>query len=359
MFGLTDNDLEIIIKEFRNKRCIELFNKNENEIDSSDKIILDNYIHDYNHPIWKDIIYDWNITMYEVSNIGQIRNKYTKKILKPALNNFGYLKVGISVNRKVHTQKVHRLVAQTFIPNPENKPEVNHISCVKTCNWIGNLEWVTSSENKIHAHIHSLYDNRLVGEEKYNAKHTNEQVHQICKLLEQGKQPKEIANILGISESCPRSIKYYGRWNHIAKQYKIPKVGDIPRYNTNESSSWNKISKDTAIKICELLQQGKTNSEISSLLKVSDTTVMAIRDKKTWKFLSKDLIFPNTRDKFQEITKYKKKISKMILNGENDFGYIIKQCGVSDGRNARRYIASLKHQILKKTSSTTIDQSSL
>lgn len=112
--------------------------------------------------IWKDIPgYE---DKYQVSNLGRVLScdrhltgkkgkKYIipKKILKPALCD-GYWTVAICKDDKLKTWRIHRLVAMTFIPNPENKPWINHISGVKTDNRIENLEWCTASENQKHAY---------------------------------------------------------------------------------------------------------------------------------------------------------------------------------------------------------------
>jgi len=94
--------------------------------------------------MWKDIK---GFENYEVSTEGQVRNKTTGRILKPYDNGRGYLEVSLSVNGKRAAKTVHRLVAKSFIPNPENKPEVNHIDEDKTNNGVKNLEWMTSKEN--------------------------------------------------------------------------------------------------------------------------------------------------------------------------------------------------------------------
>lgn len=81
---------------------------------------------------------------YEVSNLGRVRNKNTGKILKTRKSNSGYLYVSFW---RDHNRFVHRLVAKTFIPNPNNYPEVNHINEDKENNCIDNLEWCDHKYN--------------------------------------------------------------------------------------------------------------------------------------------------------------------------------------------------------------------
>lgn len=86
---------------------------------------------------------------YLAGSDGTIHNR--TKQMKSGLINSGYLKIGFNVRGKLYNRLVHRIVAQTFIPNPENKREVNHIDGNKLNNSVKNLEWVTSAENKQHA----------------------------------------------------------------------------------------------------------------------------------------------------------------------------------------------------------------
>lgn len=81
---------------------------------------------------------------YLVSTNGVILNKRTRKRLSPNNNGFGYLQVQFKDKRNYF---VHRIVALTFIPNPDNKPYVDHIDGNKANNSVENLRWVTASEN--------------------------------------------------------------------------------------------------------------------------------------------------------------------------------------------------------------------
>ena len=119
--------------------------------------------------IWRTAIYKGEIYegLYKVSNLGRIlslnyKNTGKAKLLNPSDDTDGYLKVGLSKNKKEKTCKVHRLVAETFLPNPENLPEVNHKDEDKTNNFVflnedgtvnkekSNLEWKTHKDNINH-----------------------------------------------------------------------------------------------------------------------------------------------------------------------------------------------------------------
>ncbi len=95
--------------------------------------------------VWKQIDGYEN---YEVSSFGNVRNKNTGRILK-ASSNGGYYSVGLS-NIKTKSFRVHQLVAKEFLPNPENKPQVNHKDKNGLNNKLSNLEWSTNKENSIH-----------------------------------------------------------------------------------------------------------------------------------------------------------------------------------------------------------------
>lgn len=90
-----------------------------------------------------------NYPDYEVSSSGDVYSKRTNRILSQG-DSGGYPMV-VLCDGSMHSRKVHRLVAEAFVPNPHNKPEINHIDGCKTNNNVDNLEWCTRSENIKHA----------------------------------------------------------------------------------------------------------------------------------------------------------------------------------------------------------------
>lgn len=95
---------------------------------------------------WKHIV---GFECYWVSNMGRVRRSL--RILKPQDGGRNYLHVSLSLRGKKYTKRVHRLVAEAFIPNPKGLPEVNHVRGNTHNNKVSNLEWSTTLANRRHA----------------------------------------------------------------------------------------------------------------------------------------------------------------------------------------------------------------
>lgn len=127
---------------------------------------------------WKDI--EGYEGLYKISNSGDVlsvkryKNNHNalqlvnEKLKTTHISNSGYYYVILWKDNKSYMVSIHRLVAKHFIPNPENKPQVNHIDGDKSNNCVNNLEWVTCVENMEHAIKNGLYDNKLKKIDQYN-----------------------------------------------------------------------------------------------------------------------------------------------------------------------------------------------
>lgn len=102
--------------------------------------------------LWKDVV--GHEELFMVSSIGHIKSKRTGKILKAHTNKSGYVTIATRVGGRSGKNlclRVHRVVAEAFIPNPKYKAEVNHINGIKSDNNLSNLEWASRQENVDHA----------------------------------------------------------------------------------------------------------------------------------------------------------------------------------------------------------------
>lgn len=165
--------------------------------------------------LWVEILGYENL--YQVSNLGNVRriNKCgNRRNLKLLPNSGGYLHVCLSCNGLVRTFDVHRLVAETFVPNNECKLEVNHKDGVKFNNEADNLEWVTAKENSIHKMW--VLGKNIKGETNANAKLNNIQVKRIKYLLGLGLYTqRQIAKMFNVHFATISLINLNKLWAHV------------------------------------------------------------------------------------------------------------------------------------------------
>jgi len=156
--------------------------------------------------VWKDIKGYEGI--YQISNFGIVRNLVTNKIHKGNVNRYGYSRTKFGKKARL----THRVVAMSFIPNPENKPQVNHINGIKTDNRVENLEWCNSSENNKHAHIIGLKNQK--GSKNNRSILSESDVYKI-KYQRKNVLNKDVAIEFNIHENYVGCIKRNERWKHI------------------------------------------------------------------------------------------------------------------------------------------------
>lgn len=95
--------------------------------------------------MWKDIKGFENL--YQINEKGEVFSLKTRRLLKPQIGTHGYLVITLRRDGKNIGRQIHRMIAEAFIPNPENKPCIDHINAIRTDNRIDNLRWCTYKEN--------------------------------------------------------------------------------------------------------------------------------------------------------------------------------------------------------------------
>lgn len=156
---------------------------------------------------------------YKVSNYGNVMGNVSGIILKPQITKTGYLLGTLCLAHQKQTNKlIHRLVAQTFIPNPLNYPQVNHIDGNKQNNMVSNLEWCTYAQNKTHT-INVLDAFKFLKTKPIARKLTIEQVIKIKHIFKTQEVNTELINSIASEHNVnPQTIRciYWGKtWTEI------------------------------------------------------------------------------------------------------------------------------------------------
>lgn len=163
--------------------------------------------------------------MYQAGNHGTVRSldrivvsctgkAYHRKgkIMPQHYNEDGYRVVYLTRNGRDRTLGVHRAMALAFIPNPDNKPMVNHLNAKRDDNRLDNLEWCTNAENIKHSFNLGISDNR--GDKHPRRVLTMEMVRQIRNELATGKTPQEVADIVGTKRRNVYAVRDRQNWNY-------------------------------------------------------------------------------------------------------------------------------------------------
>ncbi len=169
--------------------------------------------------------------LYEVSNLGRVKSLPKPKSLNRRKGELimshgigaGYPFIILCKNGKVKNIRIHRLVAKAFIPNLDNKPQVNHINCVKHDNKVENLEWTTQQENITHAIANGIFPirecNRKFQRKKQGSKMKVAQVDRNLKIVRVWKTQANIAKFMGVTRQavslwCKASDRFFknSRW---------------------------------------------------------------------------------------------------------------------------------------------------
>lgn len=170
------------------------------------------------------------------------------------------------VRKHIHT---HRLLAATFIDNPESKPFVNHKDGNKLNCCVSNLEWVTRQENVDHAMENNLVP-AMVGVDNGRAILTEDEVKEIYFSLLQGESSIVLARLYGVEQTTIGNIKRRRLWKHI--------TGELPVINIKPKTE--KQSEDKVHQICKMLELGSKPTPIAKELEVSVDLVYDLKRRK-------------------------------------------------------------------------------
>lgn len=201
-------------------------------------------------------------------NIKNIRRTWS-------LNEDGYYVIVINDKEGNRTcRRRARLLAQTFIPNPENKPYVNHIDHNRINDSLENLEWVTAKENSQKSLEFHPDKWKITNVIDYPM------AHNICRMIQEGSSNTEITDELNVTVDTVKHIRRGKTWTDVSKHYTLKK-------------SYRGINEDVVIEICNLINEGANNKNIVDTLEDKGVTihiVKKIRSKSSHKNITEKLL---------------------------------------------------------------------
>lgn len=222
---------------------------------------------------------------YAVSSKGLVYSLRSNKFLSENKMAGNYIAVTLSQDGERQEFTNHRLTALAYLTdNGEGKTVkgipvehlvVNHIDTNTLNNEVSNLEWVTQKDNILHSvrlgNYKTINNYRPL---------SDEDAHEICKLLEQGVRSKDIVNITGKSNAIVNGIKSGVNYQDISQEYNFT---NIP--------SKNRIAESKVILICELLQEGLSVNKVRLRVNVTHGTVKRIKSRSSYQYISNNYIW--------------------------------------------------------------------
>ena len=237
---------------------------------------------------FRQVIYNGYYTQYLISSYGRVVSTRYRgvdgrvRILKLKTSTTKYFTLTLVIKNNKHVMVlVHRMVGEAFIPNPDNKPQINHKDANKKHNHVSNLEWATAKENIDHVYENNL-KRILKGEEIKDSKYKEEDIIRVCKYLEENKLSiKEISLKTGVHSAMIIRIKNHKSWKHISSNF------NIDNYHDGLSKEEYDKKIENINKVCKMLESNMfTIKQISDMTNIGYGMVIKIWKKECYRDIS-------------------------------------------------------------------------